>query len=226
MQALKESPELHPAWREQAGLVGKGAHERANPECGWLWGARLSDSVDVSVHTPWKNRRTLGGMPHPEDLSHHASKTAYQHQSCNDFCWYLPRTNPACLHARAAGCGKRKIPLQKKGYRSVLVTQSQHWAVSCHRLNSPKSHGVPTPPRERWAGLVGGAGMETSRSAWTESKTPSYWDAPRHHCQYKHHYLELTLAQLLFRNYTEKKKRKGKKRNQPRREVIAVFNHL
>lgn len=34
MQALKETPELPPAWKEQAGLVGKSTHERVNPQCG------------------------------------------------------------------------------------------------------------------------------------------------------------------------------------------------
>lgn len=99
------------------------------------------------------------------------------------------------LHAPILRDGRMWQPAnstwKKKSHRSVLVTQSQPWALSfpsnCHR--------IPTLPWERGTGLVAGASTETS-SVWTEGKIPSYWDAPRHHCQYKHHYLEMTLAQL------------------------------
>lgn len=68
VQTLKETTELHPAGREQAGFVGRGALGRANPWGDWVWGADLSGSINAPKHTPWKNLRIQGGTPHPENL--------------------------------------------------------------------------------------------------------------------------------------------------------------
>lgn len=68
VQTLKETTELHPAGREQAGFVARGALGRANPWGDWVWGAGLSDSINAPKHTPWKNLRIQGGTPHPENL--------------------------------------------------------------------------------------------------------------------------------------------------------------
>lgn len=192
MQSLQETTELHPAWREPAAFVGKGALGRTNSWWDWLRGAGLSDTIDAPEHIPWKNLRLRAGTPHPENLQDLATKTAYKHQSCDNLCWFPPCTNPTRLHSQAwQDVAASKSHLKKKKRPEVSsVSQKVNPGPSpsnCHR--------IPTLPWERGTGLVGGAGMETS-SVWTEGKIPSYWDAPRHHCQYKHHSLELMLAQL------------------------------
>lgn len=96
----------------------------------WLmWGARLSDSTDVPMHTPWKNLWTLEGTPYPADLQNLASKTAWKHQQCNHFC------HTQILHSSVLG--QQQVEIGKRHFKTKSPRVSAGHTKSIFTISSP-----------------------------------------------------------------------------------------
>lgn len=112
-----------------------------------IWGARLSDTIDVPMHTPRKDLRSLG--------SHHTLQTCrilpLKLLGSNNICWYLPCTNPTLLCTRVAGGDNWQTPLQnKKPQVSAGHTKSSPSPHPPSLMRFPLFHG-----RAEQAWLVG-----------------------------------------------------------------------
>lgn len=65
-------------------------------------------------------------------------------------------------HSGSRMCQWANFTSEKRTTSWCMLTWGQPWAISCHRLNPSRSHGIPILPWEKTASLAGGAGMETN----------------------------------------------------------------